>query len=738
MDGYGLRVWRRAAVLAVLSCYVTATPAMASPQQVPAEAPGSPATEARAAVVSPAEPGRSTVQTPLSLAITNINRTVTAKTRLTLRGHVVNRSGQPLAGVRYRLRYSNQLIGNRGQLAQLSRTSVANLPAVTADQPLGNGTLPAAAGTQVPWKIEVPVKSLGFGNKFGAYPVGVEFYTQAGQPLAGQVTFLVWQPPGKRWFKPTSIGWVWPLTDRMHRTGDAAFLDDRLETDLAPQGRLGGLVTAAEKTPTPITWAVDPALLDDAEAMTKGYTVRPPGKNATKKPASATAKGWLDRLRRVSAGDPYFALPYADVDADALVRNKLSRHLQVGYGHMKVAADILGRQPTSKIAWPVPGVSENRTLSTMAELGSETFLMNSAVFQPANGTYTPSAPASVQTSAGPRAVVTYDPVLSDIVSADTRDPGARLLAEQRFLAETAMITAELPQVARTIVIAPDRRWNPDPGFAQNLLKWTDQAAWLDPAQIDQIARTRPQQPLTFTGYPDSYAAYELGRKYLGEVRKIANRATGFSAILVEPASHPYERAVLRLESGSWRGNSTLARRARSARDELSRQLTAEIDKVRLTSRDRSSIQLAGRTGRILITFNNGLDHSVRLNVRITSRLPAKLQIGKYESELRLGPHENGSIYFEVESYAQGTAFVDVELLTPQNKSYRKPHTLTIKTTGYGQVALLITGGALAVLFVGVGFRAMRARRRNKMEASGDGSPGGEPPWADDAGRPAAP
>ncbi|REE97256.1 hypothetical protein DFJ69_2721 [Thermomonospora umbrina] len=722
---------RRAAVLAVLSCYVTATPAVASPRQAPAGAP-----ELRlAAASSPAAPpaARSAPQTPLSLSMTSIsNRTIGPRSKLELSGTVVNRSIQPLAAVYYRLRYNPQHMVSRGRLAQVAQGDVTALPRFTEARPLGN--LPAST-TPVNWKISVPARSLGF-SIFGSYAIGVEFYTQAGQPLAGQVTFAVWQPDGKKWFKETSIGWIWPLTDRMHRSGDRSFLDDRLETDLSPTGRLGGLVGAAQATRTPLTWAIDPALLDDAQTMAapQGYVVRSPGREQTKKPSSTTAKDWLNRLRGASDHDPYFALPYADVDADALVRQRLSAHLKVAYEHMNAATSVMGRPPTDKVAWPLNGVAEAKTLGRMAELGSESFLMSSAVFQPGVN-HTPSSPASMQTSAGTRSVVTYDATLSKIVSADTRDPADRLLVEQRFLAETAMITAEYPEIARTIVVAPSRRWNPDPAFAQNLLNWTDSASWLSPAHVDRIADTRPRETMTFTGYPSSYEAYELGRKYLAEVNKIAYRAARFSTIL-RPAGQPYERSVLRLESGTWRGS--MARRARDTRDDLGRQIDGDISKVGLLRKGRE-VRLGGRTGKVPLTFSNELgNQDVHLRLEITSQVPARLQIGEYETDIKLSAGERLQINVELESYAQGPALMYVRLLSLDGKPFRREETLTVNATGYGSMALLITGGSLAVLFVGVGFRAIRARRRNKLEATGDGSPGGEPSWTQEPRAPFPP
>lgn len=686
---------------------------------------------------SPAEPRRdrtsrqSRARTPVSVELTSAGpKTVKPNSTIGLTGTVTNRSGQAYAGVQYRLRYSSRVMNSRGQLDQVAAAPPAvHLLGFTQQRQLGQ----LAATGKASWRLTAKAKDLRF-SQFGAYAIGVEFFTSAGVPLGGQVTFVTYLPAGKKPFKDTSVGWVLPMIDRVHRTEDDTFFDDRLETDLAPTGRLGGLVEAAAKaTKTPVTWAVDPALLDDADKMTSkdGYVVKPPGKKAVDKPSSKTAKAWLDRLKVASDHEPYFAVPYADVDADALIRNGMSKHLALGYKFTDAAQRMLGRPPTNKIAWPVPGVSETRTLNAMVKNGSDTFLMSSAAFQPADQRFTTGTTTSVRTYKGDRPTVVYDAKLSDIVSADTRSPGARVLAEQRFLAETAMITNEQPNVGRAIVIAPSRRWNPDPVFARELLSWADGAAWLRPGRVDQLAAAAPKSQLKYTGYPPSYSAYELGRKYLGQVKDIGLRATHFGNVL-DPRHFPYEKAVLRLESSSWRGNSTTARRARSVRDELSGRLTDEIDKVHLVLNRSRTIPLAGRTGRIPISVTNKLpDQSVSLQLKVTSRNRQRLQIGRYEPKLDLAPGETWLVWVDVKSYAQGNAAIDVELLTPQGARYRRSETAMVNTTGYGPIALLITGGGIAVLFVGVGFRAMRARRRNKLEAAGDGPPGGEPPWGND-------
>ena len=54
-----------------------------------------------------------------------------------------------------------------------------------------------------------------------------------------------------------------------------------------------------------------------------------------------------------------------------------------------------------------------------------------------------------------------DEQLSDLVIGDARAEHGSRLAEQRFLAETAIIAVQAPSLSRTLVIAPERRGDLD-------------------------------------------------------------------------------------------------------------------------------------------------------------------------------------------------------------------------------------------------------------------------------------
>jgi hypothetical protein len=723
-------------VLAVVGGLLSIGPTGAASATARRAAP--PGTEAAAArqpaLATPSQPARASRQSrgkaPLALVIATITpKTVRPNSKITITGQVRNQSGQQMNGASIRLRWRSRPVNGRTEMTQFAGNAAPALVEAETPRPL-TGSL--AAGGEVGWRLTATARQIGM-TVFGAYPIAVEVLNGGGQPVVTQTTFLTFMPSSKALQpKPTKVAWVWPLIDQPHRLNDTTFLDSQLETALAPSGRLGALAQAAEqatkKTRTPITWAIDPALLDDAQEMAKGYTVKGDKQGKTvKKPKSEVAQTWLEGVR--ASGEPYFTTPYADPDAVALIRQRMSRHLKVAYGGMEVAKGILGRPPASAIGWPVNGVAGQQTLDGMADNGTQTFLMSSEVLRSTDPQgYTADATTTLQTAHDTKRTLVYDATISDVISADTRSPGAALLAEQRFLAETAMITAEMPNRPRTLVIAPQRRWNPKPKFAENLLTYTAGAQWLKGVPLGDVQNAAPGQR-TFTGYPVGYERYELGATYLKNVRDIAARANRFASIFDSP-SNAYDQSVLRMESTYWRGRD---RRARSYRQTVAASLDAAIDMVHLVPGKR--VGLAGDSGLIPATVANDLkDRTVNVVLRVTSENPRRLEIGGganaeagtgREWVLKIGPENKETVHIPVKAYANGYTNLTLELLAPQqNKKFGEDRSITVHTTGYGQMALLITGSALAVLFIGVGMRVLRAKRRSGAEGSDEPGAGG--------------
>ncbi|MEV4255606.1 hypothetical protein AB0J52_20820, partial [Spirillospora sp. NPDC049652] len=525
-----------------------------------------PASPDSAGLPDAAAPGRAQ-QGKVALALSSVSPKAAEASgkrgKVQITGTVENHTGRQLPGLTIRMRYSGSPLTNRSQLERYAAAQPSALVGV-GDEPVQLAKAAVPNGAQA-FSLSANTADIGM-RRFGVYPVGVEVVNAAQEVVAGVTTFVTFAPkPGD--VKPVRIGWVWPLIDRQHRTAGDGFTDDDLNAQLAKGGRLGGLVSAAATTKTPVTWAIDPALLDDARQMASGsYQVRStPDADSVKKPKSSAAEAWLKSLKQAMKSDQYFALPYADPDVVALVRNKQNNQVALAYKNAQTATDVLGGQPSTPMAWPPLGVAGPGTLRQLVKHGRVTgpILMSSDnAFGPSPTGATPSAVTTAQVDNRTHSVLTYDDKLSEILDQNSRAPGGKTLVEQRFLAETAMITAERPQAAgRTLVVAPGRHWNPSPELARQLLADSASVPWLKADTLDRIARGRPEQRQQ-QEYPKDFQGYELGPGYLDQVHRIQAEANSFAKIVVNSPSPVYERAVLRLESVSWRGRPSAAVAAR--------------------------------------------------------------------------------------------------------------------------------------------------------------------------------
>ncbi|XRQ07291.1 DUF6049 family protein [Actinomadura welshii] len=711
------RLRRAAALAALVPCTVLAAPAAVLP---PAGA--SVQVQKRAQV---------------GVALTKVSpKTVRANSKIQISGVAKNRSDDQLTGLSLRLRYSAQPVISRSQLDQFASGQPNLLPNVGPQQPLQKAVAPGATQN---WTFKTSAEALRLqapAGTPGVYPVGVEVLDSAQQVVGGLTTFLTFMPK-QRHFKRVAVSWVWPLVDRMHRTDDRTFFDDQLTEAMAPEGRLGTLVDAAAATDTPVTWGIDPALLDDAQRMAAGdYSVKPFGaEKATRKEKSTVAAEWLSALKDASKGDPYFTFPYGDPDVVALVRHKMPRDIATAFDERNTGfvEQTLGRAADAQVAWPPYGTGGPGTLEQLAAhalKGGGAFLMSSSQFQNPPLGALPNATTQVRTRAGKKNALLYDEKINKIVSEGSQTAAGALLTEQRFLAETAMIAAEAPNQQRTVVVAPDRHWNPAPGLAEKLLSYTGDAAWLSDVPLDDIESAAPQARV-FNGYPDSFERYELGDAHLAQVRAMTRRAATFGAVMTNDINISYERALLRMESVAWRVMQGRAKRARNA---LADRIESDMGEVRIVTTKNKRVLMGGSSGKLPVLVENTLNNqSVKVRLVATSENTAKLQLGQLDPEeavIELRPGERAQRWIPAQASGNGNFRVRLDLAIPNSggRTLGDGETITVVTTGYGRIALLITGGGLAVLFVGVGVRAIRARRRRKAEAAGDGvGPAGTPP-----------
>jgi hypothetical protein len=688
---------------------------------------------------------------PVSLAITSIRPGyVTPGKPVTVTGSVTNTSRAPITGITVRLRSSRTAFSSRDGLQVY-----ADGATVTADSPVA-GAQTAALGTlaphaTAPWSIRLRAGQLGL-TTFGVYPLAAEADDANGTAIVTNRTFLVFWP-GKRALDPVRqhIAWIWPLIGQPQQSPCHGLLTNSLAGRLGTGGRLSGLLAAgrAYAASAHLTWAIDPALLSSAQIMTKPYQT---GASATcaharMRPASAAAQEWLASLRSGTAGQPVFVTPYADVDVAALSRHGLDHDLASAFvAGRSTASKILGRdfgtppgapervtaQQLNGLAWPADGIASYGTLNSLAVQGISTVVLDSATMPPsASQTFTPSAVTTAPSGVGPRMhVLLADDTLTRILGTANHGrgrPGASFAVAQRFLAETAMIAAERTSIARSIVVAPPRRWEPPPGLAAALLGDATGAPWLLPVSLPGLASDDSGQGQVHRTLLRVTSKDELGLTLLRKVRQLDRSAALLQSIRLRK-DQALSSAVLGVESSAWRGGGARARGARSRLGLISAYLSRQESSVVIIGSDR--VTLGGLSGTLPVSISNGLRYPVQVRLAVTAP-PGRITVSDPPPEVTVEAGAEKTLKLHVRAATVGSTTIRLSLRTPAGAPLPgRPVAITVQATHFGTLALVIIGAALAV-FVLTSARRAFTRGRGEQPAPGAGGP------ADGAGEPAA-
>jgi hypothetical protein len=439
-----------------------------------------------------------------------------------------------------------------------------------------------------------------------------------------------------------------------------------------------------------------------------------------KRPADNAASQWLTSMRAALADNPVVATPYADPDVTALAHQGLDDQagLALELGGQKARQLVKPDVPTSTY-WPVGGRIDADALDLLAVGKPNVARVDKVLLDAANlppqppVTITPDAATTIDTVMGPITALTADAELSRTLEPPAGTAGSTLLSRQRFIAETAMISAEPGQIRpRSLVVAPSRRWNPSPTLVSTLLKTAGKLPWLRLTPLDSIKAGATQVPRAGLTYTAQDRKQELGAKYLARVKETAAKARLTGLVTGRPQPE-FDAAVLRLSSSAWRGGQRTGRALAKLVDDA---VTARINKVSITGvgPDRPRT-LAGRDGEVPISVKNSLDTQIALYIDVKSNNPELLQVTYEQPEpLPIGSGQSGTVQVKMTaSPASGDATVTVQLMTADKTPYGSPVKLIVRTTGYTGIALVIVGAALTVMLAAVVTRVLRRRSQRR-------------------------
>jgi uncharacterized protein DUF6049 len=669
-------------------------------------------------------------------------------------GIVANPSGSPLRNA------SVQILSTLTPLTsqQMASYLTAQQPGIDEDINGASRNLPAlvpAHGT-APWTMTLTAHQLGM-TTFGVYPVTAQLKTT--DTTLGTITSLGYAStflpfwPGKaaaKTEKKVSIAWVWPLIDVPQQTICGTLTSNELAGSVATGGRLNGLLAAGETATAQqaqLTWAIDPALLSDLQAMSRPYRVTGTGTCAGGKlePADKAAGTWLANLQGVAARQDFFTTPYADVDvaALALAHGGMSSELAAAFADGGQAASrakvpgtqkkILGRaqrvtpDTVGPIAWPAGGIASYGVVEAVAKNKIGTVILSSSLIHtPATVTKVPNGEGGEMNALLANSTLTKilsgrrDGIPGLVPDQYAAPPGARaevreaaaFAKEQWFRAETAMIAAEAPAAGRAVIVAPPRRWNPLPGMAGALLADTVTSPWLQPTTLASLASANSAAGRVSPKLPgeNRVTRGELNGSLLQGIRKLSQQVQLLDSILPTSGHGYLSTAVDTAESSAWRGGRANQRYAeRLVRRDLA-YVGVRLHQIKILISDR--VTLGGQNGIVPVSVSNGLGQPVRVKLVASAPAADHVTVGKasnvFTDVITVQGHTQRVIKLPVTAAQAGSTVLTLRLESAGGTPLpERAAPLTVVATHFGTLAIVIISIALVVFVLTATARAIR-------------------------------
>lgn len=669
-------------------------------------------------------------ESPVSVAITGMSpQWATATSTITVTGTVTNVSTASITDLSVQLDAASSPLSSASALeTYLGKPYPLGGSPVTGQRQISSALRP---GQSAHWAISFRAKAAGL-TTFGVYPltarVNANVLGTPGPTLNYAYTFLPYVPARHGKYarsiparKPVS--WVWPLIDkpligmpdqRVCSGGQVA----ALHASLAPGGRLYNLLAAGVSyaPQDQLTWAVDPALLEDVRSLS----------NCKHAPGTAkAAASWRATLQAATKTEPMFTTPYADVEL-SLIGQGRSRDVQRAFSIGRVlAGQVLGRSfspdgsapagtgpRVTTAAWPPSGSVDNPTLGTLAAQDDiQTLLLSDG-----------SAPAGSRNSfvtntdvGGTAHVLLYSEFLAKVLGAATSRPGSAFAAAQEYLAGTALLAQS--GTLGSIIVAPPRRWSPPGGLAQTVLSDTGRAPWLKPATLSAL-----EQQVTKRGtLPNrTPSPQRFSRAVVHQFRVIDGLIGQISAIATD--QHFYLTATA-LQSSAWHSLSRSTQLAQIS--PLARYMRQQQQGISLVVATR--VTLGGLKGNVPVLIDNRLDYpvTVRLGLRWQQPPGGGLKVSPPQSTITVPARGQEPVKIRVEASQVGSTTLTVRLLDPGGQPLPTSSavaSVTVQATQFGNIAMIILAAVLGVFVIASAIRGARRREPPGPEDTGGGGP----------------
>jgi hypothetical protein len=681
-----------------------------------------------------AAPGDETAD-PLAVTIESMTPSVVPRRgRLTLSGVVTNTSEQTWTDLQVYLLAAPTPMTTEEELA----AAVDSDPRAEVAPRITDGGLFEELGDLEPgesarYTVSVPRSALAISGEPGVYWTGVHVL---GADATGRDGFAdgrarTFVPLVDRGSPTTDVGLVVSLRDRVRRAADGRLLGlERWQRSLS-EGRLRRLLDLVAAADAPLTWVLDPAVLDAARSVARDNPPLATGDDGTGPPeddpsagdgesaepsADATdpapedpdtadgettvgagdearaAAAWLDELVTESASASVMSLPYGDLDVAAAATTRLSRVLARAHELSAATTEEAGILSSPVVA-PPGGLLPGAALGAVDP--EIPVVLEDRAF--------PDAEQPVlERRDGSRVLLLDDDVATGGPGPDPRlDPVA---VRQRILAEAAV--RSLDGADDPLLVPVPEGFDPgDPVSASAFFDGLD-VPWVNQVSLSQVlAGADAVESQGRPYYPPRARRRQVPFANLLSTAELVQTGRVFANLLTRNDSVADDLAETAMLGSSYRART----RPGPARERV-RNTTARVRRtMRLVDIDGPPfVMMSSETGPIAVTVVNNLDEPV------TVRLEARTQRGDLNitvpDPVTLAPGQRAPVRMRAESTAIGVHEVTLLASTAEGEPIGSQVQFNVRTSNVGFVIWLVMGVGGGLLLVAIVWRIVRRVR----------------------------
>ncbi len=496
-------------------------------------------------------------QDPLQVSIASLSPSVIPKSGvITIRGRVTNLSDETWTDLKVYPFVSATPMLSEGELAEAAESDPAD---VVGDRITTEGAYDEIPdlepGESATYWIRLRRTVLGqwITGDPGVFWFGVHAMNGDDDFADGRArTFLPLVPP--RTQKTVKTALVMPIRRPISYDADGRLTDiDGWRKNFAVSGRLRQIVDlAATRQDFPVTWLVDPAVLDAAQRLVDGNPERdlsanlpPPGEDPDEQPeeteepspsegpdegsdeesskalldAATAAESFLTKVTPLLQDGDVLALPYGDVDVSAAVDR--GPELLAEAREQSTQAFTSREIDAQPAVAPVTGFLTDRGI--IAQDQATRIMVSDEMLR---STDEDDEPPTTLLASGKRVVLSDSTAGSGGPGPESRS--SALAMRQRILADAAMRV--LNDSIQPLVVSLPAHWRPGPtwsSFAQGL-----NVPWLSLEPLSNAATTPPTTiSASRLAYPDNQAARELRTPTFAAAKDLVAAGTTLDRVL---------------------------------------------------------------------------------------------------------------------------------------------------------------------------------------------------------------